>query len=432
MSRGQSSETRGSGSRGSDIFDARLADAGEQRIAWAAREMPVIAQIGERFARERPLEGLRIGACLHVTSETANLALALQAGGAEVTLCASNPLSTQDEVAAALVERAGMAVFAIKGESNEQYYEHIGRVLDAKPQITVDDGADLVSMLHSEREELLEGVIGGCEETTTGVIRLRAMAAEGALRYPIIAVNDAATKHMFDNRYGTGQSALDGVIRATNVLLAGKVVVVAGYGWCGRGVASRARGLGAQVIVTEVAPLRALEAVMDGFRVMTMLEAAAEGDLFVTTTGDIHVIDGPHLERMRSGAILANAGHFNHEVNLEALEAMTEERREARPYVTAHRTTDGRELLLLAEGRLVNLSAAEGHPASVMDMSFANQALAIEHLALAEPRLAAGVWDVPGEIDEAVAALKLAAMGVGLDRLTPEQERYLRSWDAGT
>ena len=418
--------------QGSDIFDARLADAGEQRIAWAAREMPVIAQIGERFARERPLEGLRIGACLHVTSETANLALALQAGGAEVALCASNPLSTQDEVAAALVERAGMAVFAIKGESNEQYYEHIGRLLDAEPQITVDDGADLVSMLHSEREELLEGVIGGCEETTTGVIRLRAMAAEGALRYPIIAVNDAATKHMFDNRYGTGQSALDGVIRATNVLLAGKVVVVAGYGWCGRGVASRARGLGAQVIVTEVAPLRALEAVMDGFRVTTMLAAAAEGDLFVTTTGDIHVIDGPHLERMRSGAILANAGHFNHEVNLEALEAMTEERREARPYVTAHRTTDGRELLLLAEGRLVNLSAAEGHPASVMDMSFANQALAIEHLALAEPRLTAGVWDVPGEIDEAVAALKLAAMGVGLDRLTPEQERYLRSWDAGT
>ena len=418
--------------RGSDIFDARLADAGEQRITWAAREMPVIAQIRERFARERPLEGLRIGACLHVTSETANLALALQAGGAEVALCASNPLSTQDEVAAALVERAGMAVFAIKGESNEQYYEHIGRVLDAKPQITVDDGADLVSMLHSEREELLEGVIGGCEETTTGVIRLRAMAAEGALRYPIIAVNDAATKHMFDNRYGTGQSALDGVIRATNVLLAGKVVVVAGYGWCGRGVASRARGLGAQVIVTEVAPLRALEAVMDGFRVMTMLEAAEEGDLFVTTTGDIHVIDGPHLERMRSGAILANAGHFNHEVNLEAMEAMTEERREARPYVTAHLTTDGRELLLLAEGRLVNLSAAEGHPASVMDMSFANQALAIEHLALAEPRLAAGVWEVPGEIDEAVAALKLAAMGVGLDRLTPEQERYLRSWDAGT
>ena len=416
----------------SDIRERRLADAGEQRIAWAAREMPVIAQIGERFARERPLDGLRIGACLHITSETANLALALQAGGAEVTLCASNPLSTQDEVAAALVERAGMSVFAIKGESNEQYYEHIGRALDAAPQITVDDGADLVSTLHGERRDLLDGVIGGCEETTTGVIRLRAMAAEGALRYPIIAVNDAATKHMFDNRYGTGQSALDGVIRATNLLLAGKVVVVAGYGWCGRGVASRARGLGAQVIVTEVAPLRALEAVMDGFRVAAMLEAAEVGDLFVTTTGDIHVIDAPHLERMRSGAILANAGHFNHEVNLDALEAMTEERRDARPYVTAHRTSDGRELLLLAEGRLVNLSAAEGHPASVMDMSFANQALAIEYLARAEPRPTPGVWDVPAEIDEQVAALKLAAMGVQLDRLTPEQERYLRSWDAGT
>ena len=416
----------------SDIFDPRLADAGEQRIAWAAREMPVMAQIRERLARERPLEGLRIGACLHITSETANLALALQAGGGEVTLCASNPLSTQDDVAAALVERAGMGVFAIKGESNERYYAHIARVLDARPQITVDDGADLVSTLHSERQELLDGVIGGCEETTTGVIRLRAMAADGALRYPIIAVNDAATKHMFDNRYGTGQSALDGVIRATNLLLAGKVVVVAGYGWCGRGVASRARGMGAQVIVTEVAPLRALEAVMDGFRVATMLEAAEVGDLFITTTGDIHVIDAPHLERMRSGAILANAGHFNHEVNIEALEAMAEERREARPYVTAYRTSDGRELLLLAEGRLVNLSAAEGHPASVMDMSFANQALAIEHLAQADPRPGPGVWDVPSEIDEQVAALKLAAMGVELDQLTPEQERYLQSWDAGT
>ncbi len=415
-----------------DILDQRLADAGEQRISWAAREMPVIAQIRERFARRRPLDGLRIGACLHITSETANLALALQAGGAEVRLCASNPLSTQDDVAAALVERAGIAVFAIKGESNERYYEHIAAVLDGRPQISVDDGADLVSTLHGERQELLGGMIGGCEETTTGVIRLRAMAAEGVLRYPIIAVNDAATKHMFDNRYGTGQSALDGVIRATNLLLAGKVVVVAGYGWCGRGVASRARGLGAQVVVTEAAPLRALEAVMDGFRVSTMLEAAAEGDLFITTTGGIHVIDAPHLERMRSGAILANAGHFNHEVNLDALEAMSEERREARPYVTAHRTSDGRELLLLAEGRLVNLSAAEGHPASVMDMSFANQALAIEHLVQADPPLGPGVWDVPSMIDEQVAVLKLAAMGVAIDELTPAQERYLRSWDAGT
>ena len=415
-----------------DILDRRLADAGEQRISWAAREMPVIAQIRERFARRRPLDGLRIGACLHITSETANLALALQAGGAEIRLCASNPLSTQDDVAAALVERAGIPVFAIKGESSKRYYEHITAVLDGRPQISVDDGADLVSMLHGERQELLGGMIGGCEETTTGVIRLRAMAAEGVLRYPIIAVNDAATKHMFDNRYGTGQSALDGVIRATNLLLAGKVVVVAGYGWCGRGVASRARGLGAQVVVTEAAPLRALEAVMDGFRVSTMLEAAAEGDLFITTTGGIHVIDAPHLERMRSGAILANAGHFNHEVNLDALEAMSEERREARPYVTAHRTSDGRELLLLAEGRLVNLSAAEGHPASVMDMSFANQALAIEHLVQADPPLGPGVWDVPSAIDEQVAALKLTAMGVAIDELTPAQERYLRSWDAGT
>ena len=421
-----------SGAVASDIFDPRLADAGEQRIAWAAREMPVIAQIHERFARERPLDGVRIGACLHVTSETANLALALQAAGAELTICASNPLSTQDEVAAALVERAGMRVYAIKGESNERYYDHIGAVLDTHPQVTVDDGADLVSKLHSDRQELIDDVIGGCEETTTGVIRLRAMAAEGALRYPIIAVNDAATKHMFDNRYGTGQSALDGIIRATNLLLAGKVVVVAGYGWCGRGVASRARGMGAQVIVTEVAPLRALEAVMDGFRVSTMLEAAEEGDLFITVTGDIHVIDAPHLERMRSGAILANAGHFNHEVNLDALEAMTEQQREVRPFVSAHRTSDGRELLLLAEGRLVNLSAAEGHPASVMDMSFANQALAVEYLVQAEPRPAPGVWDVPQEIDDQVAKLKLAAMGVGIDELTPEQERYLHSWDAGT
>lgn len=416
----------------SDILDTRLAEAGAQRISWAAREMPVIAQVRERFARERPLEGVRIGACLHVTSETANLLLALQAGGAETTLCASNPLSTQDDVAAALVERAGIHVHALKGESNERYYAHITSVLDAGPQVTVDDGADLVSTLHSERRELLKGIIGGCEETTTGVIRLRAMAAEGALRYPIIAVNDAPTKHMFDNRYGTGQSTLDGIIRATNLLLAGKTVVVAGYGWCGRGVAARARGLGAQVIVTEVAPLRALEAVMDGYRVTTMLEASEAGDLFITTTGGIHVIDAPHLERMRSGAILANAGHFNHEVNIEALAAMSEELHELRPYVTAYRGADGRELLLLAEGRLVNLSVAEGHPASVMDMSFANQALAVEHLVRAEPRPSAGVWDVPKEIDQQVAALKLKAMGVPLDQLTAEQERYLHSWDAGT
>ena len=415
-----------------DIANPRLAAAGEQRITWAAREMPVIAQIHERFASERPFEGLRIAGCLHVTSETANLALALQAGGAELTLCASNPLSTQDDVAAALVERAGIAVYAIKGESNETYYEHIHRAIDAQPQVTVDDGADLVSTLHSERQEALDGVIGGCEETTTGVIRLRAMAADGALRYPIMAVNDAATKHFFDNRYGTGQSALDGIIRATNLLLAGKTVVVAGYGWCGRGVASRARGLGAQVIVTEVDPLRGLEAVMDGYRVAPMLEAAAEGDVFVTVTGDIHVIDEPHFALMRSGAILANAGHFNHEINLDALAEVTEQRRELKPYVSAHTTADGRELLVLAEGRLVNLSAAEGHPASVMDMSFANQALAIEHLVQADPTPQPGVHAVPDEIDQTVARLKLAAMGVELDTLTAEQERYLSSWDEGT
>ena len=416
----------------SDIADHRLAEYGEQRIAWAAREMPVTAQIQERFAEERPFEGLRIAGCLHITSETANLALALQAGGADVTLCASNPLSTQDDVAAALVERAQIQVFAIKGESNETYYQHIHRAIDTKPQITIDDGADLVTTLHSDRRDALGGVQGGCEETTTGVIRLRAMAADGALAYPIMAVNDAATKHFFDNRYGTGQSALDGIIRATNILLAGKTVVVAGYGWCGRGVASRADGLGAHVVVTEVDPLRALEAVMDGFRVMPMADAAAEGDIFVTTTGDIHVIDEPHFAQMKSGAIMANAGHFNHEINLDALAEISEQRRELKPYVTSHATADGRELLVLADGRLVNLSAAEGHPASVMDMSFANQALAVEHLLKADPALEAGVHEVPAEIDQSVARLKLASMGVELDSLTAEQERYLSSWDEGT
>ena len=416
----------------SDIADQRLAEYGEQRIAWAAREMPVTAQIHERFAAERPFEGLRIAGCLHITSETANLALALQAGGAEVTLCASNPLSTQDDVAAALVERAGISVYAIKGESNDTYYQHIHRAIDARPQITIDDGADLVSTLHSDRRDALDDVRGGCEETTTGVIRLRAMAADGALAYPIMAVNDAATKHFFDNRYGTGQSALDGIIRATNILLAGKTVVVAGYGWCGRGVASRADGLGAHVIVTEVDPLRALEAVMDGFRVMKMADASIEGDIFITTTGDIHVIDEPHFRQMKSGAIMANAGHFNHEINLDALEELTEQRRELKPYVTSHATSDGRELLVLADGRLVNLSAAEGHPASVMDMSFANQALAVEHLLKADPALEPGVHEVPAEIDQSVARLKLASMGVELDALSEEQQRYLSSWDEGT
>lgn len=415
-----------------DIADPRLAEFGEQRIAWAAREMPVTAQIRERFAAERPFEGLDLAGCLHITSETANLALALQAGGAHVTLCASNPLSTQDDVAAALVDRAGISVFAIKGESNEIYYDHIHRVIDTQPQVTIDDGADLVSTLHRDRRDALGTVIGGCEETTTGVIRLRAMAADGALAYPIMAVNDAATKHFFDNRYGTGQSALDGIIRATNILLAGKTVVVAGYGWCGRGVASRADGMGAHVVITEVEPLRALEAVMDGFRVLPMADAAAEGDIFITTTGDIHVIDEPHFAAMKSGAIMANAGHFNHEINLDALAAITEQQRELKPFVTAHATADGRELLVLADGRLVNLSAAEGHPASVMDMSFANQALAVEHLLSANPPLEPGVHDVPEEIDQRVARLKLASMGVELDTLTHEQRRYLSSWDEGT
>ena len=414
-----------------DIAAPALADDGERRIAWAAREMPVTRQVHERFSRERPLDGLRIAACLHVTAETANLALALQAAGAELSLCASNPLSTQDDVAAALVERAGIAVFAIKGESDEQYYAHIGRTIDARPQITIDDGADLVSTLHGKRRDALDGVIGGCEETTTGIIRLRAMAADGALAYPILAVNDAATKHMFDNRYGTGQSALDGVIRATNILLAGKTLVVAGYGWCGRGIASRARGMGARVVVTEIDPLRALEAAMDGFQVQPMIEAAEHGDIFITATGDIHVIDAPHLERMRSGAILANAGHFNHEINLDALDDASERKRPLRPFVDAWETSDGRELIVLADGRLVNLGAAEGHPPSVMDMSFANQALAVEYIAK-HPGLEPAVHAVPAEIDRQVAAMKLDALGARIDELTGEQERYLKSWGQGT
>ena len=415
-----------------DIADRGLAGAGERRIAWAAREMPVIEQIRRRFGEERPLEGLRIAGCLHVTAETANLALALQAGGAELSLCASNPLSTQDDVAAALVERAGIPVFAVKGEDDATYYRHIGQAIDARPQITIDDGADLVSTLHGERRDALEGVIGGCEETTTGIIRLRAMAADGALAYPIVAVNDAATKHMFDNRYGTGQSALDGLIRATNVLLAGKTLVVAGYGWCGRGIASRARGMGARVVVTEVDPLRALEAVMDGFSVEPMLDAAGEGDIFITATGDIHVIDAPHLERMKSGAIMANAGHFNHEINLDALEAAAEAKRTPRPFVDAWQLADGRELVVLAEGRLVNLGAAEGHPPSVMDMSFANQALAVEHLAKHAASLPPGVHEVPAEIDREVAAMKLRALGAEIDELSEEQRQYLNSWGQGT
>ena len=415
-----------------DIADAALAEAGVQRIEWAAREMPVIGQIRARFAAERPLEGLRMAGCLHITSETANLALTLQAGGADLRLCASNPLSTQDDVAAALVVRYDIPTFAIKGENAERYYAHIHSALDHSPQITLDDGADLVATLHRDRRELLAGVMGGTEETTTGVVRLRAMAATGALTYPIVAINDANTKHLFDNRYGTGQSTLDGVIRATNILLAGKTVVVAGYGWCGRGVASRARGLGAHVIVTEVQPLPALEAVMDGFPVMPMQEAAARGDLFITVTGDKHVIGRGTLEAMKDGAIMANSGHFNHEIDIEALADISVGRRPLRPQVEEFRLSDGRRLYLLAEGRLVNLAAAEGHPSSVMDMSFANQALSVEYLCKAVPRPGPGVIPVPAEIDESVARLKLAAMQVRIDTLTGEQEQYLQSWESGT
>jgi adenosylhomocysteinase len=417
---------------GHDVRDLRLAEEGVRRIEWAAREMPVIRQIRERFAKERPLNGIRVAACLHVTTETANLMIALRAGGAEIALCASNPLSTQDDVAAALVAEYGVATYAIKGEDNETYYRHIDSALDTRPQLTMDDGADLVARLHRDRTDLLAGVIGGTEETTTGVIRLRALAEEGRLKYPITAVNEANTKHMFDNRYGTGQSTLDGITRATNVLWAGKTVVVAGYGWCGRGLASRARGMGAQVVVTEVDPLPALEAVMDGFRVMPMAEAAKIGDIFVTLTGDINVIDRQHLESMKDGAIVANSGHFNDEINIQALTAMAEGSRQVRPFVEEYKLGDGRRLYLLGEGRLINLAAAEGHPASVMDMSFANQALCSEHMVNQQGKMPPAVYVVPKEIDEEVARLKLASMGVAIDTLTPEQEKYLTSWESGT
>ncbi|HEY8489389.1 MAG TPA: adenosylhomocysteinase [Dehalococcoidia bacterium] len=415
-----------------DVKDLRLAPEGVRRIEWAAREMPVIRLIRERFSRERPLKGVRIAACLHVTTETANLMLALRDGGAEVRLCASNPLSTQDDVAAALVAEYGIPTFAIKGEDNQTYYRHIHQAIGHGPQITMDDGADLVATLHKERRDLLEGVLGGTEETTTGVIRLRSMAKDGALAYPIVAVNEADTKHLFDNRYGTGQSTLDGITRATNILWAGKTVVVAGYGWCGRGFAMRARGMGAQVVVTEVDPIRALEAVMDGFRVMPMLEAARLGDVFVTLTGDVNVIDRAHLEVMKDGAIVANSGHFNDEINIPALESMAEGKRAIREFVDEYILTDGRRLFLLGEGRLINLAAAEGHPASVMDMSFANQALSVEHLVIQEKRLPVDVYVVPREIDEEIARLKLQAMGVEIDTLTEEQQRYLASWESGT
>jgi len=415
-----------------DIKDLSLADQGRLRIEWAAQEMPVLALIEERFKRDKPLKGLRLSACLHVTTETANLIRVLKAGGAKARLCASNPLSTQDDVAAAIVADLGVPVFAVHGEDNETYYQHIHTTLDHGPHVTMDDGADLVSTLHKERTDLLADVLGGMEETTTGVIRLRAMAADGVLRYPIIAVNDAMTKHFFDNCYGTGQSTIDGVLRATNILLAGKTFVVGGYGWCARGIAMRARGMGANVVVTEVDPLRALEAVMDGFRVMPMLEAAKVGNIFVTSTGDINVVDGPHLEVMRDGAILANAGHFNVEINIPALEAMAREVRMVRTSLRQYVLADGRRINLLGEGRLVNLAAAEGHPSAVMDMSFANQALCAEYIARHHETLECTVYAVPEEIDRDIARLKLTAMGVQIDTLTDKQVRYLASWEEGT
>ncbi|MCD4737820.1 MAG: adenosylhomocysteinase [Anaerolineae bacterium] len=415
------------------VKDLTLAPSGRLRMEWAEREMPVLQQIRERFEAEKPFKGVRMSACLHVTTETGTLARTLQAGGADLVLVASNPLSTQDDVAAALVAYSEIPVYAIKGEDNETYYEHLHAALDHKPHFTMDDGADLVSTLHTKRREVLDTVIGGTEETTTGVIRLRAMAKDGALEYPIVAVNDALTKHLFDNRYGTGQSTMDGVIRATNVLIAGKTVVVGGYGWCSRGIAMRAAGLGANVVVTEVEPLKALEAVMDGFRVMPMLAAAPIGDIFITSTGDINVIDAQHFEAMEGGAIVANSGHFNVELNLDALAEMAVAApRSVRPFVKEYRLPDGRLINVLADGRLVNLGAAEGHPSAVMDMSFANQALSAEYLLQHVDEMEARVYAVPEEIDQNIARIKLAAMGVQIDVLTAEQEQYLNSWMSGT
>jgi adenosylhomocysteinase len=415
-----------------DVKDLGLAEKGRERIEWAAGEMGVLAQVRERFEKERPLEGIRIGACMHVTTETANLVDALKAGGAEVAVCASNPLSTQDDVAAAICEQSGIDVYAIKGEDNETYYRHINAVLDHRPHVTMDDGADLVSLLHRERKDQLEEVIGGTEETTTGIIRLRAMANDGALKYPIVSVNDADTKHLFDNRFGTGQSTIDAIMRATNLLLAGRTIVVCGYGMCGRGVASRARGMGAKVVVTEVDAIRGLEAAMEGYGVMPLREAARIGDVFVTVTGDRGVIRQEHMEVMRDGAVMANAGHFDVEIDKAALEGMAAGKRRIREFVDEYRLADGRRLHLLAEGRLVNLAAAEGHPAAVMDMSFANQALSVEWVVKRKGALSPGVYPVPAEIDAEVATLKLRAMRLEIDELTPEQQEYLRSWEQGT
>lgn len=417
----------------SDIKDGALADQGRTKIEWAENEMPVMQLIRKRFAQQRPLNGVRVGACLHVTSETAALVRTLQAGGAEVSLCASNPLSTQDEVAASLVVNDGASVYAIKGEDEDTYYKHVHAVLDAHPVITMDDGADLISTLHTSRKEQAGEIIAGTEETTTGVIRLKSMEQENVLLFPIIAVNEAKTKHLFDNRYGTGQSTIDGILRATNVLLAGKTVVVIGYGWCGRGVAMRADGLGAKVVVTEVDPLRALEATMDGHRVMPSAEAAVIGDVFVTVTGDIHVLGQEHFRRMKDGAILANSGHFNVELDIPALGKLAADVRRIRPFIDQYTMEDGRRIFLLGEGRLINLAAAEGHPAAVMDMSFANQALAVEHLVKGGgDDLEMKVYSVPEEIDHEIARLKLASMGVSIDSLTDEQQKYLASWEMGT
>ncbi len=415
-----------------DIRDPKLAKAGQLRIDWAEQQMPVLRQIRERFARQKPLQGITLAACLHVTTETANLAITLKAGGANVLLCASNPLSTQDDVAAALVKNHGIPVFAIKGENNKVYYQHINACLDARPQITMDDGADLVSTLHSKRRDQISDILAGTEETTTGVIRLRAMAAHGVLAFPVIAVNDANTKHFFDNRYGTGQSTLDGIIRGTNMLFAGKNVVICGYGWCGRGFAMRAAGAGAHVIIVEVDPLRALEAVMDGYRVMPIAEAAKIGDIFCTLTGDCHVIRAEHFRVMKDGAVVCNSGHFDIEVDKQALARLTKSKREIRPLVTQHTLKNGRRVTLLAEGRLVNLALAEGHPPSVMDMSFANQALAAEYVRKNHRTLEKKVYPVPREIDGKIAELKLKSMGVRIDKLTPEQREYLASWHMGT
>ncbi|MEI6066879.1 MAG: adenosylhomocysteinase [Methylococcaceae bacterium] len=415
-----------------DIKDIALADQGRERVEWALTEMPVLREIYESFAKDRPLAGARISGCLHITTETANLAHTLKAGGAELVLCASNPLSTQDDVAAALVQHYHIPTFAIRGEDAGTYYRHIARALDHRPQLTMDDGADLVSELHKNRRDLLTKVVGGTEETTTGVIRLRAMAADKALKFPVIAVNDAMTKHLFDNRYGTGQSTLDGIIRATNILLAGKTFTVAGYGWCGRGIAMRAKGHGAHVIITEVDPLKALEAAMDGFRVQPMMVAAACSDFIITATGDKNVLDQPHFAVMKEGCVIANSGHFNVEINIPALEKMTLNKHSPRNHVEAYQLKDGREIRLLAQGRLVNLAAAEGHPATVMDMSFANQALSIAYLWQQGVNLETLVYPVPTAIDQQVATMKLAAMGINIDRLSAEQRAYLSSWKEGT